>query len=49
MTFDSVLIMESLKIMALGMSGIFLVLSLLYLFSMALLKLFPAKKDDASQ
>lgn len=45
MTFDSVFILEALKIMGLGMSGIFLVLILLYLFSMALLKFFPADKE----
>lgn len=45
MSFDSVLITEALKIMVLGMSGIFLVLTLLYLFSMALLKLFPGNKE----
>ena len=43
MAFDSTLIMPALRIMGFGMGGIFLVLFLLYLASIALLKLFPPK------
>lgn len=37
-------IMESLKIMAIGMGGIFAALLIIYLASVALQKIFPEKK-----
>lgn len=46
MVFEVTLIRQALEIMVYGMSGIFLVLFLLYLFSIGLLKLFPVKKEQ---
>ncbi|WP_051910426.1 OadG-related small transporter subunit [Carnobacterium pleistocenium] len=44
MLFDNPLIVQAFEVMAFGMGGTFFVLFILYLASLLLLKIFPAKK-----
>ncbi|WP_205700235.1 OadG-related small transporter subunit [Erysipelothrix sp. HDW6A] len=45
MNLNMDLIMEALQIMVVGMGGIFAVLSIIYLASVLLLKVFPEGKE----
>ncbi len=46
MNFDPEVLKGAFEIMVFGMAGIFVVLGILYLVSLALLKLFPVKKNE---
>lgn len=45
MSFDPAVLEQALQILVLGWGGIFIVMIIIYILSMALMKIFPADKE----